>query len=356
MTRSFRILVLAACVLPTESYNMRTRTFMITGATDGIGKYTAERLASDKKALIIHGRKSRNHPVVTSIIQDLLSRGAAKVSYQQADFNDINQVELMADTVVDVLRDWQQHDSSERYMGHIPALDVLINNAGVFDPEPRHSLQGYDSTIAVNVIAPFILTRKLLPCLAHGDQARIITTSSISQSWHLPNVNILFARKLGDTGWEESSEEDNQPLTYSAHSFYSHSKLCDLMFTSQLASILSNYKVPPNVQINLNDAQRKILRNLQRIQCLTMDPGTVNTKMLLAGWGPCGMNVKTANNTYELATSSEYACGKVENGSYHFGGAGSRDARDRHKLDELWYKLSICTGYDYADLSDCFLV
>lgn len=78
----------------------------------------------------------------------------------------------MADTVVDVLRDWQQHDSSERYIGHIPALDVLINNAGVFDPEPRHSLQGYDSTIAVNVIAPFVLTRKLLPCLAHGDQAR----------------------------------------------------------------------------------------------------------------------------------------------------------------------------------------
>lgn len=167
-------------------------------------------------------------------------------------------------------------------------------------------------------------------------EIRLVTTSSISQSWHLPNVNILFARKLGDTGWEGSSEEDNQPLTYSAHSFYSHSKLCDLMFTSQLARILSNYKVPPNVQINLNDAQRKILRNLQRIQCLTMDPGTVNTKMLLAGWGPCGMNVKTANNTYELATSSEYSCGKVENGSYHFGGAGSRDARDRNKLDELW--------------------
>ena len=337
---------LLAYALPT-SQSMRPRTFMITGATDGIGKHTAERLSSEGHALIIHGRKSSTNHIVNSLVQDLKSRGAANVSYLQADFNDAHQVELLGDMVVGVLRNWQIETLSEH--DSMPALDVLVNNAGVFDPEPRHSRQGFDSTMAVNVLAPFILTRKLLPCLVRGKKSRIITTSSISQSYQLPYVDRLFARKLSDGG-----SSDYEPLSYSAHSFYSHSKLGDYMFTVRLADILSDYKLQSSVDKNLSDSQRGLLNNMRTIQCLTMDPGTVNTKMLLAGWGPCGINVKSANNTYKLATSDDYAFGKVENGSYHFGGGGSRDARDKKKMDELWRKLSACTGYDYEDLSDCF--
>lgn len=174
--------------------------------------------------------------------------------------------ESLADNAVEVLRDWQNKD--------VPGLDVLINNAGVFDPEPRHSAQGYDSTMAVNVLAPFVLTRKLLPSLVQGDEPRIITTSSISQSWELPDLDSLFARK------SETGEYDTKPLSYSAHSFYSHSKLGDLMMNTQLARLLSNYE---NQKNNLVLLQMELLDNLRRIQCLTMDPGTVNTKMLLAG-------------------------------------------------------------------------
>jgi len=64
--------------------------------------------------------------------------------------------------------------------------------------------------------------------------------------------------------------------------------------------------------------------------------------------------VNSANNTYKLATDISYAYGRVENGSYHFGGSGSRDARDAKKLDDLFDKLYKCTGYNYDDLSDCF--
>lgn len=174
--------------------------------------------------------------------------------------------ESLADNAVEVLRDWQNKD--------VPGLDVLINNAGVFDPEPRHSAQGYDSTMAVNVLAPFVLTRKLLPSLVQGDEPRIIITSSISQSWELPDLDSLFARK------SETGEYDTKPLSYSAHSFYSHSKLGDLMMNTQLARLLSNYE---NQKNNLVLLQMELLDNLRRIQCLTMDPGTVNTKMLLAG-------------------------------------------------------------------------
>jgi len=252
-----------------NSSPMRSRTFMITGATDGIGKHTSQRLASNGHALLIHGRKAITDEAVTSMIGDLEKRGAAKVAYLQADLNDLFQVELLADGAVEVLRDWQKKD--------VPGLDVLINNAGVFDPEPRHSAQGYDSTMAVNVLAPFVLTRKLLPSLVHGNEPRIITTSSISQSWQLPDLDSLFARK------SETGAYDNKPLSYSAHSFYSHSKLGDLMITAQLARLLSNYEMPLNQKNNLGLPQMELLDNLRRIQCLTMDPGTVNTKMLLAG-------------------------------------------------------------------------
>lgn len=309
----------------------RPRTVLVTGATDDIGKHTAEKLSSDGFAIIVHGRKSQTDPVVTSLIKDLESRGAASVAYVQADLNDLQEVDQLTQSVEEQLKSWQELEADDS--SHIPSLDVLINNAGVFDPAPRFSAQGYDSTMAINVLAPFVLTRKLLPCLVRGKEARIITTSSISQSRELPNVDQLFAKKVG------KNDFDVQPLSYSAHSFYSYSKLGDLMFTAQLANILSNYQITHGTSA---ENPQKLLENMRRIQCLTMDPGTVNTKMLLAGWGACGIPVSKANNTYKLATSE--AWGRVEDGSYHFGWGASRDANNSKKLNEFWSKLSSCTN------------
>ena len=315
----------------------RPRTFLITGTTDGIGKHTAQKLASDGNALLIHGRRSPSDAIVQSLIRDLQTRGAENVAYLQADLNDLEQVHDLSKQAIAQLQSWQSLDD--------PSLDVLINNAGVFDPEPRYSRQGYDSTMAINVLAPFVLTRKLLPSLVRGDNARIITTSSISQSRTLPDVDSLFAKR------DSSGKYDTNPLPYSGHSFYSYSKLGDLLFTVQLAKLLSNYK-PKDKNKYSNSPW---LDNMHRIQCLTMDPGTVNTKMLLAGWGPCGIPVKSANNTYKLATGKEYAFGdRVKSGSYHFGGGPSNDSKDETKLDMFWSKLVECTGVSYDDLDqDC---
>ncbi|KAL7546956.1 hypothetical protein ACHAWF_010277 [Thalassiosira exigua] len=322
----------------------RPWTYLVTGTTDGIGKHTSEKLASDGHALLIHGRKHPSDAVVKSLIRDLESRGAERVAYLRADLNDLEQVESLAEQAIAQLASWQSSESSES--PPIPALDVLINNAGVFDPEPRHSAQGFDSTMAINVLAPFVLTRKLLPCLVRGEDARIITTSSISQSRTLPGIDSLFARML------ENGKYDNQPLSYSAHSFYSYSKLGDYLFTAKLAKLLSDYQ--PTSSDETKERRSRLLNNMHHIQCLTMDPGTVNTKMLLAGWGPCGIPVKQADNTYTLATSERYAFGRVASGSYHFGGGGSNDAKDEVKLSKFWSKLVDCTGVDYVDLSDCF--
>mmetsp|Transcript_44326 Transcript_44326/g.93111 ORF Transcript_44326/g.93111 Transcript_44326/m.93111 type:complete len:351 (+) Transcript_44326:35-1087(+) len=321
----------------------RPRTFLITGATDGIGKHTSQKLASDGHALLVHGRKAPSDGVVKSLLSTLEARGAAQVAYLQADLNDLEQVESLAEQVVAQLQSWQS-SSSDTTPSTIPSLDVLINNAGVFDPEPRLSAQGFDSTMAINVLAPFVLTRRLLKCLVRGEDARIITTSSISQSSTCPDIDSLFARKLPNGNYDVKS------LSYSAHSFYSYSKLGDLLFTSKLAKLLASYQHVPGDTEQLQG----LLDNMRTIQCLTMDPGTVNTKMLLAGWGPCGISVKDANNTYKLATGEEYAFGREESGSYHFGWRASPDSKNDSKLREFWSKLSDCTGVSYDDFSDCF--
>jgi len=319
------------------SSSPRPRTFFITGATDGIGKFTSQKIASEGgHALLVHGRKGLNDPAVTSLIRDLERGGAYRVSYLRADLNDLREVEKLADDAKAVLKEWQGQGDSEET---VPSLDVLINNAGVFDPEKRHSMQGYDSTMAINVLAPYVITRKLLPCLVRGDEAQIITTSSISQSSTLPDLDRLFARI-------EGSNYDTDPLPHSAHTSYSHSKLGDLLFTVKLAKVLANYQPGKGLQTNL-------LGKIHHIQCLTMDPGTVNTKMLLAGWGACGIPVSKATNTYKLATSPDYAFGRVESGSYHFGFRESSEARNDAKLNAFWKKLEECTGCSYDDLSDC---
>jgi NAD(P)-dependent dehydrogenase (short-subunit alcohol dehydrogenase family) len=274
------------------------RTILITGATDGIGKHTAHRLATDGNHLLIHGRCP---DVGSKLKSDLLARGAKSVAYFNADLSDLAQVEKLASDVM---------------ASGVESIDVLINNAGIFDPPyPAKSVQGYDLTWAVNVMAPFLLTRRLLPLLAASQDPcpRIITTSSMSQSRSLPPLDELF-------------EINDNPK--SAHRAYSDSKLGDLMITVQLAKILSGHTD----------------QKLSIIKCLTMDPGTVNTKMLLAGWGPCGIPVSRADNTYNLAT--EYGT-KQQSGTYHFGGGGSGDSKDGKKLRDLWEKLEECTGCTY---------
>jgi len=302
----YHFLVLSALMASQcSSLSSIPRIFLITGATDGIGRHTAERLAEDGHHLLVHGRKPDAGKLLSS---SLSSRGAASVRYFNADLSDLSEVERLSCEILAF---------SER-------IDVLINNAGVFDPDVSHSAQGYETTWHVNVMAPFLLTRKLLPLLTtsaedHSFVPRIITTSSISQSSSLwpDRFPKLFQRK--------------GPVQ-SAHGAYSDSKLGDYLFTVRLSQILKE-----------SGCER-----LQRIKCLTMDPGTVNTKMLLAGWGACGITVKSANNTYKLAATELGS--NADSGSYHFGGRGSKDSHDPEKLQILWEKLEECTGCTYGDI------
>ena len=277
------------------------RTILVTGATDGIGRHTACRLASDGNHLLIHGRRPEEGAELRS---NLLSRGAASVRYFNADLADLEQVESLARDIIS---------------SGVGSIDVLINNAGIFDPpSPAKSRQGYDETWAVNCMAPFLLTRRLLPLVAASADGcpRIVTTSSLSPSRSLPSLDELF---------------DINERPKSGHQAYSDSKLGDFLFTVVLSRLLREHA----------DSR------FGRIKCLTMDPGTVNTKMLIAGWGACGIPVSRADNTYKLATAFG---AEQESGTYHFGGGGSADAKDEKKVRALWDRWEQTTGCTYADI------
>ncbi len=141
---------------------------LITGATDGLGRALAERLAREGEALLLHGRDP-----------DRLARVADELAHAYdgpvprtllADFADLAQVRRLAAEV----RDATDH------------LDVLVSNAGIGsgEPEGRHrrtSADGYELRFAVNFLAGFLLTLELLPLLRASAPARVVNVASLGQ-------------------------------------------------------------------------------------------------------------------------------------------------------------------------------
>ncbi|MGP6089583.1 SDR family NAD(P)-dependent oxidoreductase [Antarctobacter jejuensis] len=137
-----------------------TKTILITGATDGIGRATAQRLASEGHTLLIHGR---NADKLATTAEALRKVGGTVESYR-ADLSDLAEVAAMAREI---------RASQTR-------IDALINNAGVLKAAAPRTADGLDLRFVVNSFAPALLTRALLPLLARD--ARIVHLSSAAQA------------------------------------------------------------------------------------------------------------------------------------------------------------------------------
>ncbi|CAM9697549.1 unnamed protein product [Chrysoparadoxa australica] len=100
------------------------------------------------------------------------------------------------------------------------SLSVLINNAGVYEPDYSITEDGFETTFAVNVLAPYYITQRLLPLLERCPEkpARVVNVSSISQG---------YEAGLDDLQFKEGG--------YDSHRAYSLSKLCMAMFSKELA-------------------------------------------------------------------------------------------------------------------------
>lgn len=170
---------------------MTNKTILITGSTDGIGLATARSFVELGHTVIIHGRsddKLKN--AKTSLLS---SSPGAKIFAYKADLSILSDVNKLSDTL----------------LKHHQNIDVLINNAGVFVVPQKTSADGLDTRFAVNTIAPYLLTKNLLPII--NKNGRVINLSSAAQTSVLPlelskpsvlSDNAVYAKsKLALTMW-----------------------------------------------------------------------------------------------------------------------------------------------------------
>jgi dehydrogenase/reductase SDR family member 12 len=136
------------------------KTVIITGATSGIGYAAAVALA--RRGAAVHflardrGRAERARRGIAA------ASGAASTSYGLADLEDLDSVRAFA----------------RQFRAAHGSLDVLIHNAGIIHPSFRTDRSGTELTILGQVVAPFLLTRLLMPALRAAAPSRVITVSS----------------------------------------------------------------------------------------------------------------------------------------------------------------------------------
>lgn len=148
------------------------KTILITGSTDGIGLLTARMLSDAGHRVILHGRSREKLDAAVTLT------GGPATGYV-ADLSGLAAVEQLADVVR------KDHDT----------VDVLINNAGVYRVPETTSTDGIDMRFMVNTLAPYALTRALLPSIPKT--GRIINLSSAAQA--PVDVEALSGRRrLGD--------------------------------------------------------------------------------------------------------------------------------------------------------------
>ncbi len=194
--------------------DLNQRTILITGATDGAGKQTAHDLAERGATLLLHGRDRAKGEATLGDIRR--ATGNDRLTYYLADFSSLTEVRRLAEELQ------TDHES----------LDVLINNAGIGggkqgEAQREVSNDSYELRFAVNYLAPFLLTRLLLPVLRKGASPRIVNVSSVGQR------PIDF----DDVMLEHA---------YDGIDAYCQSKLAQIMFTFDLAEQLRGDGVTVN--------------------------------------------------------------------------------------------------------------
>ena len=186
---------------------MTKQTILITGATSGIGLAGAENLGHQGWRVLVHARnQARGQPVVDGL---RARNPGGTFDLVTGDLTELGQVALLADQVKAL----------------VPSLDVLWNNAGIMVTEGQLSADGFELQWAVNHLAPFFLTSRLLTLVQAAPQGRIVQTSSFAH--HSGKVPASFAPAARYNGWTT----------------YGSTKLANILFTKELAERLSSTQV-----------------------------------------------------------------------------------------------------------------
>ena len=186
-----------------------TRPIVITGASSGIGRAAALRLARQNLPVVMVCREGAKARAVHAEIVRLT--GNRNVELFTADLASLAEVRAVAEAI---------------RAAH-PEIGVLVNNAGAAFRDRRLSVDGNELTFAINHLAPFLLTNLLLDALKAGAPSRIVNVSSDVQ------------RPL-------HHDDHDRRKKYDAFEVYGETKLASLLFTFELARRLTGTRVTAN--------------------------------------------------------------------------------------------------------------
>ena len=187
---------------------------LVTGATDGLGRALAERLAAMGMSVHIHGRSAEKLATVRREI--VTETGNERIVVHQADFASLAEVRGLAAEI-----------------GALDALHLLVNNAGIGSglpdsPDREESRDGIELRFAVNYLAGFALTEPLLPLLERSAPSRIVMVASLGQA------SLDFDDPLLERSY------------YEGRRAYAQSKLAQITYANELAARLTDTGVTVN--------------------------------------------------------------------------------------------------------------
>jgi NAD(P)-dependent dehydrogenase (short-subunit alcohol dehydrogenase family) len=266
---------------------------LVTGATDGIGAETARALVRSGATVIVHGRSAAR---IESICTELRRIDAEHVAEPvRADLARLSDVRALGDAL------------GRR------TIDVVIHNAGVFMRKRELTADGFETTMAVNHLAPFLLTHLLLAGPHAAELRRIVFVSSMAhEGGEIDADDPGGARKRG---WLSR---------FNPYAVYSASKLANVLTTMELARRLRGRHLTVNA----------------------LHPGVVSTKLLTQGFGFQGSDslAEGAATSVKLALDST-----LDGTSGRYFAAGreatpSARARDRDLARRLYARTAEVVG------------
>jgi NAD(P)-dependent dehydrogenase (short-subunit alcohol dehydrogenase family) len=268
-----------------------SRVVLVTGSTDGIGRATARALAAAGLEVILHGRSK---PKVDAALAELSAELPGAV-LQGVSF-DLGSIASVRKGAAQILE-------------RLPALHVLVNNAGIFASERTINEDGVELSFAVNHLGPFLLTELLVPRLiscATSAPSRVINVSSVAHT----RGRIHAADLTLAAGW-------------TGYAAYAQSKLANVMHAISLAETH-----PPD-----------------KLVAYSVHPGVISTKLLRQGFGPiAGASVESGAKTAVRLAGAEAV--DDPSGSYFSDGvatppaASARDERARRALWDASHRLA----------------
>jgi NAD(P)-dependent dehydrogenase (short-subunit alcohol dehydrogenase family) len=172
-----------------QSSNLEGQRALVTGATSGIGKAVALRLALDGAEVIVHGRDAKRGAEVL----DTIAAVGGTARFEAADLSDAQDVRRLAEVVGDI--------------------DVLVNNGGfsAWAPTAEFEIDKFDAMFATNVRAPFILVGAFAPGMAARGNGSIINLSSMAAEVGLAGGAAYSATKASLSAMTRSWATEYSP-------------------------------------------------------------------------------------------------------------------------------------------------